>query len=713
MLMSMDDVRERFLESATQGFEGNHEQKHEAYAMLHGQVENSDPDSDPDQLVRATDALQKSPVQRKWWRRGLYLLVLLVSFPLAIQHTCNFLRGSGVAQMLSMPSLGSESNGEAVLTQHVSESDQLILFGDQSQTTESDQMKALWDSAPENPAYYIEYAMAYYQELGVLPSDFLEQSAQIDPGNGWYLTIHSAIESKEVVEKIKKPSSSGRPSRGWRGRGENYPGVLTEKQKEKKLDERSEWKVLDDKKYQEALAGLHRAAAMPGFSSHMRELYVQRTQILPKATDLVSEVALIAYAASTRVYNIHITYLSKVVLAEAYRCEVEHDTEALKRLIASWEVIAHGLNQDGFTLVDALISNAWMEGASLQFAEASNVCGMEKEAARFSAMHVVFKEMRNRRKRGNIAGSANDEDSLIERKGGMLHRMALSTSSRYVREPMALTDNDLKPGRMVDHSFVGRVMAATAWNLLLLMALVVWQYRYRRGAVVRIVSDRLTILFDRSDWLWLLGGGVLMPFCYYWVIQLWSPFSARAEGIYYSMFVQMIGQFVSMLVMMFVATALILRWRMMRWEGVFVVGKARWAWVMLACAASIPLVLGVATWSSSLFEPMLYLATGLGAVVGLWIVMVVGCWMFGRSERYLMRAIQSRILLPTYALAILLMAASVVINYHEEQYWVQKDWIFELSEDEPGFGRYEYRISMQLKKELAEILNRGESRKNG
>lgn len=59
----------------------------------------------------------------------------------------------------------------------------LLLEGDPSRSSESERWKALWESRPQDPACYIEYAAHFLDEHDSLPADFLATAERLDPGN--------------------------------------------------------------------------------------------------------------------------------------------------------------------------------------------------------------------------------------------------------------------------------------------------------------------------------------------------------------------------------------------------------------------------------------------------------------------------------------------------------------------------------------------------
>lgn len=693
----MDDMQAQLIDAATQDFHNDEEQCLAARKVLETRLRPGD----EEEVRQAIESVKKSQAPSRCLRWSLYAVLLILSMPLVGGHIFQFFKVSSLYQ--SMSSYHGEDPAEDMISSQLTDQQKLLVFGDRRFADESDRKKGLWDSDPENPAYYNEYAMAYFRDHAALPTHFIEQGEELDPDNGWYRLIAAAVKSEGVVEKVTTTSGSstgsGSGSRGWRARGESTPSASMPK---KKKDQRPEWKVVDETKMQSALAELYAAMEKPRLTSYDREMLVARIKVLPESKDFLSMVSLTAYMAGQPMSKFKVTYLSKVIAAEAYRCEVENDRDALVRLIEVWEESSRRLNKDGLYLVDALITKAWMSSAVLNIRDAAKVCGMDEERARFDHLHhefQVLKELKNKQ-----PAEAMD-DLTFRRKAGMLHQMATPVVAKQVKNPPELKVEDLEPGRRADHGFAGRVMSAAGWNLFLMVALFVWVYRYRGGRVVRRLSNRLILLMNPVDWIWILAVGVLLPWGYYWAVQLMTPLSAREESITFTLFVQASGQLMGLLLMMQSWALLIIRWRLSIRAGVFGFIRPGKIWVIAVLSTLIIPVFGMATWSLDYLEVLQYIGASLCALVEIWLL-VVGCRaLFGNRVNAIYRVTVSRLLLPAYAVMALLMAGSVTINQHLEGYWVQRDWMFQLSEEEPGFGRYEYRVTEQLQKELELMLD--------
>ena len=95
---------------------------------------------------------------------------------------------------------------------------------------------------------------------------------------------------------------------------------------------------------------------------------------------------------------------------------------------------------------------------------------------------------------------------------------------------------------------------------------------------------------------------------------------------------------------------------------------------------------------------------GLLVVPVVWFqILLLLAWV-GPARQNLQRVTVSRILVPTYAFAMLAMAASLPALRAAEQYWFERDILVKFDPDLPAWSIYQYRVALQTRKEMWEIL---------
>ncbi|RYF32937.1 MAG: hypothetical protein EOO38_30530 [Cytophagaceae bacterium] len=87
-----------------------------------------------------------------------------------------------------------------------------------------------------------------------------------------------------------------------------------------------------------------------------------------------------------------------------------------------------------------------------------------------------------------------------------------------------------------------------------------------------------------------------------------------------------------------------------------------------------------------------------------WLLIVAARALTGDGGRLLRSGIVARVLVPTLSFAMLLMASLIPAFQAAEQHWFEQDHLMMLDPEYPGFGIYEYKVTVQLMKELREIV---------
>ena len=92
--------------------------------------------------------------------------------------------------------------------------EQRLLLGDPDED-EFDQKRRLHAHAPENPAYFAEYAQGYLSETESLPPDFLETAARIAPDNAFFPYIAAGQIVKKCMTKKRRSDLAAAHREKW------------------------------------------------------------------------------------------------------------------------------------------------------------------------------------------------------------------------------------------------------------------------------------------------------------------------------------------------------------------------------------------------------------------------------------------------------------------------------------------------------------------
>lgn len=668
----MPDPAERFLEAATAPLGDNAELQ----IMARRELEECLVAGEAGALADAADALETAK-RRSGWKIALYAVTAVVSI-VSLGMLGRMAASFDEFRALSDP-FGyhppEPAKLEARLGKGLSAQQRLLLFGDTTKSGPAERFKALWDSDPTNPAYFSEYSLHFIQEHDRLPPDFLDTAGKLDPDNAWFTLVAASMTAKNSVE----------------------PGKQTSVQREQGVP--PNYEILDPKRLDEAIRLLEKAAGQPRFHAYQSSLLAERIALLPRRTNFASRLPGVMHLAMSPLASIHCHHAAAAADAAAWQAADQGDVAAFRRIAAIWETcLRHLVEAERPDLIHGMIVRVALQNTSNRFGKTS-LPGIEDLNERW---RPIAERMRLEKKERDTREWSDE----LRLKGGLLAGLGLSISSKQLRSPIPITDADLKPGRMVDHELFSRISAAVLWLLFGLMLLAAALYRRRASVLVRRLSGRLVDLLKPVDWAWILGGGVVLPFLFYLVIYRLTPLGARDWSIVASIFIVPAGQVAAMGFLMIVLPVLIARWRLGKRGAVlgWHKGRAWMGWAAVICGTlSLP-VFGLGFASGSAGETVMMAAAALlGILVLAWLVLGLRA-VFSKRPALLRRATLSRVLVPAYALGMLLMVASMPLYHAAEKRWLARDRLMEITPETPALNRYEWQVAQALRAENLELL---------
>jgi hypothetical protein len=629
-----------------------------------------DPDNPP---------LAAIPARRSSWRMALYLITLLVSLPVLVHSAWQFVWFAGVQRMTS-PLAAANPHLPDILS-GLKPQEKLLLFGDVTATRDAERWKPLWDSAPDNPAYLTNHAEAYFSDHHHLTPEILAAAARIDPDNGWL----PALAAAGTVE-----------------------GAMTQESrtyKERKEGKTPVWKIVDDKRLQEALAMIHQVAAKPVLTSYQTELLQQRIPLLPPRTDYVSQAPVMAYVASQGVAIVHLQKLGNALAAGAQQCAARQDVAGFRQITGDWRKLSLTSARGGETLIGLLVARGFFTSPLANFRDAAQALGLADEARRFADLHermAADKEARQQR------GRTSPIDTLLRSHGSMYASMSIPVIASQVANPPAITDNDLRPGRYADYALFERAASLIAWALLGMCAGAAALSRYRQDTTIRDLSARTMEMSRPFEWAWILLGGILLPVLWYSAITRLTPLSAREWSLHWTAFIQPSCQFGALVVMMVIFPVVIASRCLAKRGGPPGPATRRpwFGWLAAGSAALAIPAFGVIPYGRR--DMLLYVAAVLLGIAMCWLLVGFVRCVFGRAVHAPRRATLARMVLPAWILGMLVCALAVPLHYAEERHWIQQDRLLEITVDAPALSRYEYNVTQVLRAELMEMIEKPE-----
>ncbi len=677
----MPDAAERFIAAATRRFADNPELQIAGGTLL-AEAISLTPVLEEDTLENAAKCLE-DPDQKglgTHWKGVLYIAAIAATFICAFAAYSRWISLNpdlNVFGAIAGTKLGTKSGspqGEK-LAQGLTPEQRLFLLGDYSRPTESERWEALWQSDPENPAFYIDYAAAYVSEHKRLPPSFLATGEKIDSGNAWFPAYAAGLLAEQAVEKVPRTFENER------------------------IKIPSKYVAKDAVKLAEARTLLGQAARLRNFDTHQSSLLAKRVRLLPTRTNAFDNVPAITYVAGIRSPTLPLRSLAGLVNVECTRLVENKDETGIRDLISDWEDFMEiFLRSPDATLVDLLVKMATANATYRDLARAAGSLGMEVEERRMQTMAKRLESYRSER--------AKRVHEDISREASFFAALALPIIQKQTSSSPDLRAR-LKPGRLAEHEFAGSMfIVLLVLPTFLICCIFVALYRFRAGKLHRLLSQRLERLLGPSDWAWIMVLGVLLPITFHQVVSRLPWLGGREWSIMALKFITPAASFNCMVYLAITLPVAIARWRLAKRAGfIGIRWKSQWIafgiciLVVLAMTFSPPLLL---PWKGSPLVPIIFLSIAVTWQV--WVLTVIFRGLFSSSGNLLKRTMLSRAVLPAYAAAVLLSVVFFSIHFLLEKQWAAKDELMEISPEAPALSRYEYEVLQTTREEFLDIF---------
>lgn len=569
------------------------------------------------------------------------------------------------------------------LTQH----ERWLLLGDATKSTRVEAMKALCDSARDDPAFYLEYVFSVNDNSrrgG--PLDFLETARRFDPGNSWPFYVAGALQLGRAVEPVK----------------------LTPAEREAKVV--PSWKILDQGKLDECIALLHEASLQPGFDTYQGRLIKMRKGLIPVEDHL-------GYLTAGKIFWLDywgnhspcgwLGVFLPAAAAKSQQLVAVGDKEGFVRLMLDVELLNRRWVDgeiNGAGAESAFSKNLWMAIPRLHASAVS--LGLARETARLDEILAAMQKLRQKDR---------EEDSIPDGFHDWFDNHSSTLLDEFWRFYSEMwypkwTVDELKPGRMADHEILSRGCCLAVWLIFGLSLGLLALYRIRLPRLIKRLAARIGALLDPLDHAWIIGAGVLLPYVYTMMINRFTPLGGREWSIYGNHLVLPMAQFFAMAVLMLMVPILIARWRLGKKAAVLGMTGETSAWgprAVVCAAALVPVSGWFAPREPGLEWYILLVPLAFFLVVFplLWLVVNSCRALFGTGElRLLGRAIISRALIPAYATAMLLMVAAAPFHKAAERAWFRRDTTMTAVPGFPAVSPYDYAVAKRIRQDIREVL---------
>ena len=668
----MPDLPTRLIEAAVRPLADNAEMQLSASRLLETQISPSL--SQGESAIRhwhQLDSRRRKPVIRI----ALFSILALAS---AAVLTASIRQVIGYQKVASWffgeDFYGDFPNPEELIGQNLTRDQKLLLFGDSTASSRDLRAKALWDSEPDNPAYFAEYVTAFQREFGELPADFLETARRLDPDNAWFTYVAASA----LARGTHKQNGSA-------------------------------WEITDPAKLAAAMALVHEARTQPRCDNYQDLMLRKRIPLLPQDDLLENLNSIFAINTVSTNNNIHVVMLSGAIQANGWQLAENGDSPAFRELLVDWALLMRRLlDMKNPTLLDTVIVGGAATLATTYLSPSAEKLGLTAEAEPIKSTRQRLFERSRSAKTAEllIAGRPPAETS------GTFAGSHLADTKLVASYP-PLSDVDVKPGRLTEHEIISQLGSIVTWALLLVALIAVAIYRFRSPALIHRLAARMASSLRPPDWAWILIAGIILPFCYVMLITRLTPLGGRHFSLTKNdlkffpdtVIPLPLAQFLGLAILLIVAPLLISRWRLAIRAAAFGFTNRR-PWLGFAafgCATAFIPVIGslISTGEKS----HIHLAFGLLALPTLWLLVVAFRSLLGGPAQLLHASSTALVLIPIYAAAMLLMISVVPVFKAAECYWLKQDKLMRFDPAFPALFRYEYEISQQAQRELSQAMS--------
>jgi hypothetical protein len=567
--------------------------------------------------------------------------------------------------------------------------DQRLLLGD-PELDDLEQKRRLHHSAPQNPAYFAEYAQGFVSERNALPPDFLETAARIAPDNAYFPYFAAGRTGKESFTKKTRSGSSP-------------PHRMVEGVRLRPLPREMEFDITNPAAFEESLALIAKAAVMPSFETYTNPMIAARVRLLPDENMAEFSKALI-YAYSGSSGMIQLRYVADLLCARSEQLSKSGRKEEFLALAAQREALMNhlGRNPDS-TLVGELVHAVIATGTAKNFEAAADRIGLTEMAENYRKQGEAFQAERDARD----IREEKEDDPFPENKASSLHRLALPMINRQVNSPPPLSEADFEPMRRAEHELLGGLGILALALFLPLAALVVFLFRFTATPMIRVPAKRMAGVLCMADWAWVIGLGVVLPILCFLLVTRFTPLGGREYGATFFVFTFPGVQLAALLLALLIVPAIVVRWRLGKILAPFGFGDRFTVPLALAVMAMI------AVWSLAALPFVEFLMgkkfmndftlAALAAPPALCL-----CLLFANALRSILGKPAARLaqcatgiaVLPAYPIAILILCALTPIYSAGEKHWLAKETLLRIDPDAPDLGAYEFKIAAQKRKEI-------------
>ncbi len=549
----------------------------------------------------------------------------------------------------------------------------------------------LWQTNPENPAYYARYTTAFINEHERLPEDHFDVVRRIDPENSWFYY--------QAAGRIGKDSVKSKGQSHAQGDAGDFVA----------------WEILDAAGMEEALKLFQKAARLPGYNSYEMELISDLIRLVTPVDSPPELIHALLRVVREEIGFSDLLSATYIAAAHARTLEMQGDEEALVSHAADCEAFLRAmLGPPEWTLLYGVVLQSTVFHMTESLHQSAENLGLEHEAAHWGKRHEVLGKRSEDRKR-----RAEGMDDLRPYQG-VLGGYAFFHASHLVENPPSCAFEDLAPIRNTERALFSRGLAISSALLFGLFMLILFVSRWKHSRLIRGLSARAESLLGASDWYRIFGIGVMLPIFSFFLLHHFTPLGGHQYGIDHPSFQANAYPF---LVMVLTCTSVSLgiadrcvRRHMAAFQLPRSLAGTGW-WLFTAAGAGYLLIHGWLPGSDAMggiVESLTGMHPAYDAIqsandllmfllAGLFLLLAFRSF-FHRTAGFLVQATVNRALLPAFSFAILVMSLTLPALRSWEISSLKADRMFTPDPDHPAITPWETAIARQFRKELREDL---------
>lgn len=589
---------------------------------------------------------------------------------------------------------------EKLKINNLTKEEELLLYGDPKRTGKAEQMKALWESDPTNPAFFADYALYYLREHRKLPADFLKIAHDIDPENAWFTCLAASVKERRTTEKGGVHPQS--------------PVTLAEIEKmpygmKRTIQEGRviyEYNIMDQPNAERAMELWRKSLHQEKYDSYQSEMHRLRYPILQRRTcyqDHLKSASYMAHSAELGYGHspnfLLIAELRKQDMLASDRRQLWLELEGYLNKI---------LNQEPTSTSDAIVKKYFVEeiARSAQVTELDILEPTQRLLWKKRSTAILsYAESLER-----IRYKENEKDSrVIRARGPLMHKNCLlSYRIGRAKNLPPFDKEELKPMRLAESALFMRaacLVGIVFFTLLIPFFLLI----NRQKPQIRLGEEAWMATPLRAHGM--IACISVIPLLYFCLIYCFTPFGCSEYGLIFFDCPLALVPFLGAILLMLALPRLMIHLLTTPFESLTHPGS-RWFWKCgWLCVVYTLLPMHLMPW---LLEEAI-VKYDIGAyhaviIIGyapmiLWLVASCVIGLCRRNVyQQVMHYMRRKVLMASTLTSIAALALLWCGLHPWERHWIERDELMKLSPDAKTICTYDAKLIKKMNQELREIM---------